>query len=117
MQKTEKQGWPSGNRVEPEIGRGAQSVVPADTERKGGVQTGLLNELLSRGNLNAAYRKVRANGGAPGVDGMTVEEAFPYLDGHAQRFVIQNGIKRSDKSEPQEWIKSASALKDRYATK
>ena len=33
-----------------------------------------MDEVLSRENLNAAYRKVKANAGAPGVDGMSVEE-------------------------------------------
>jgi hypothetical protein len=42
------------------------------------VQEGLnemtMDEVLSRENLNAAYRVVKANAGAPGVDGMSVEE-------------------------------------------
>jgi hypothetical protein len=33
-----------------------------------------MGEVLSRENLNAAYREVKANAGAPGVDGMSVEE-------------------------------------------
>jgi group II intron reverse transcriptase/maturase len=54
---------------------------------------------LSRGNLNAAYRKVRANGGAPGVDGMTVEEAFPYLEAHKDE-IIRRIIKGKYKPQP-----------------
>ena len=33
-----------------------------------------MDEVLSRENLNAAYRVVKANDGAPGVDGMSVGE-------------------------------------------
>ena len=38
--------------------------------------------MLSRENLVAAYQRVVTNGGAPGVDGMTVEELAPYLREH-----------------------------------
>jgi len=42
--------------------------------------TMLLEEVLRRENLTLAYRKVRANKGAPGIDGMTVEALKPYLE-------------------------------------
>ena len=34
----------------------------------------LMEEILTRENLNQAYKKVVANKGASGVDGVTVEE-------------------------------------------
>jgi group II intron reverse transcriptase/maturase len=43
--------------------------------------------LVSRENLNAAYKKVKRNGGAPGVDGMTVDEAAPYLKEHGDEII------------------------------
>ena len=39
----------------------------------------LLEAILDRQNMNKAYKRVKANKGAPGIDGMTIEEALPYL--------------------------------------
>ena len=39
----------------------------------------LLEEVLRRENLIKAYQKVRANKGAPGIDGMTVDDLKDYL--------------------------------------
>lgn len=39
----------------------------------------LLEKVLSRDNMNAAYRRVCANKGAGGVDGVTVEELGDYI--------------------------------------
>lgn len=36
----------------------------------------LLEKILEKENLNKAYKHVKANKGAPGVDGVTVEEAY-----------------------------------------
>ena len=39
----------------------------------------LLGKILDRDNLNRAYKRVKANKGAPGIDGITVEEIGAYL--------------------------------------
>ena len=39
----------------------------------------LMEQILSKDNLNAAYLQVVRNKGAAGVDGMTVEELGAYL--------------------------------------
>ncbi len=51
--------------------------------------TMLLEEVLRRENLITAYRKVRANKGAPGIDGMTVDDLRPYLTEHWPRIKRQ----------------------------
>ncbi len=42
-------------------------------------QPELLEKILDKDNLNRAYKRVKANKGAPGVDGMTIEETAQYL--------------------------------------
>jgi group II intron reverse transcriptase/maturase len=42
----------------------------------------LWEQIFNRGNLFAALARVEANGGAPGVDGLTVEALRPYLIAH-----------------------------------
>src|SRR5690606_24075960 len=42
----------------------------------------LLDRMLERENLLLAYKRVVRNGGAPGVDGVTVAELQAYLNTH-----------------------------------
>ena len=53
----------------------------------------LLEKVLDRDNLNRAYRRVKANKGASGVDGITVDEALPWLKEHREELLesIRNG--------------------------
>ena len=53
----------------------------ADTDNQKGK---LMGEILSRANLNAAFKKVKANKGAGGVDDMQVDELLPYLRQHGE---------------------------------
>ena len=39
----------------------------------------ILGKILDKDNLNRAYKRVKANKGAPGVDGMTIEAALLWL--------------------------------------
>jgi len=45
-------------------------------------QPKLLEAILYKDNFNRAYKRVKANKGKPGIDGMTVEEALSYLREH-----------------------------------
>ncbi|MBQ3465664.1 MAG: group II intron reverse transcriptase/maturase [Firmicutes bacterium] len=47
----------------------------------------LLEAILDRRNMNKAYKRVKANKGAPGIDGMTIEEALPYLRDHKDELI------------------------------
>ena len=53
----------------------------ADTDSQKGK---LMGEILNRANLNAAFKKVKANKGAGGVDEMQVDELLPYLKQHGE---------------------------------
>ena len=44
-----------------------------------GLEVSLWEQMLSPENLGRALMRVRANAGAPGVDGMTTEELVPWL--------------------------------------
>jgi RNA-directed DNA polymerase len=50
----------------------------------------VLEEVLRRENMVSALRRVRSNKGAPGMDGMTVEELVPYLSSRYHR-IRSNG--------------------------
>ena len=52
-------------------------------------QPKLLEAILHKDNFNRAYKRVKANKGAPGVDGMTIEEALPYLKEHQQELTTR----------------------------
>jgi RNA-directed DNA polymerase len=57
----------------------ARSTVPS-TERSG--LADLMEQIVERGNLVRALKRVRANQGSPGVDGVTVDELPDYLRKH-----------------------------------
>lgn len=45
---------------------------------------GLMEQVVERENMLSAWKRVKANNGAPGIDGMTVEELWPWLYSHWQ---------------------------------
>lgn len=47
----------------------------------------LMEEVTERDNLNRAYRQVRANKGAAGVDGMSVDDVRAWIAGHKDAFI------------------------------
>ena len=47
----------------------------------------LMERVCERENLNRAYKRVKGNKGAPGVDGVTVEELYGWLKEHVEELV------------------------------
>ena len=47
----------------------------------------LLDLILRKDNMNKAYKKVKSNGGAGGIDGMQVDELLPYLKEHSDELI------------------------------
>lgn len=59
----------------------------------------LLEKILDKENLNKAYKHVKANKGAPGVDGVTVDEAYDFIVQNKERLLHQMR-KRTYKPQP-----------------
>lgn len=47
----------------------------------------LMERICERANLNRAYKRVKANKGAPGIDGLTVEDLGAYLSRHKEQLI------------------------------
>ena len=73
-----------GQTVKPEDHRSEQSPSPApdDTAAHPAEAGSLWGQLMARGNLAEALRRVERNAGAPGIDGMSTEELRPWLKDH-----------------------------------
>ena len=74
------------------------SNVTAEREKIDPGEQRMMEEVVERENMRAAYQQVRRNGGAPWIDGMSVEELGRYLS------VEWQGIKEallSDRYQPQ----------------
>ncbi|WP_054940217.1 group II intron reverse transcriptase/maturase [Paenibacillus ihuae] len=81
MKAEYRKGCLQRNSVEREEYAGAQSAGVRERRERDGA-TDLLEQILDRDNLNRAYKQVKRNHGAPGIDGMTVEDALPWLQEH-----------------------------------
>ena len=83
-------------RVEPRGNVGVPSISSMPERKRDGVNeyaSGLLEKILHRDNMNLAYKRVKANKGSHGVDGMTVNELLQYLkqNGNQLRQSIMEG--------------------------
>jgi RNA-directed DNA polymerase len=54
-------------------------------QQKGSGRGDLLAQVLSRENMAAAWKRVKANKGSAGVDGLTIEQTIEFLKEHWPR--------------------------------
>ncbi|MEN6411344.1 MAG: group II intron reverse transcriptase/maturase [Veillonellales bacterium] len=84
-QKTSKMGCPCEGMLEAKSSKGARSMVTPESARRNRVN--LLEQILSRDNLNKAYFRVMRKKGAAGIDGMQVGEMKAWLKEHKGEFL------------------------------
>jgi RNA-directed DNA polymerase len=61
--------------------------TPTASERERALTNDLMTQVCERDNLNRAYKRVKANKGAPGVDGMTVSDLYGWLVQHREGLI------------------------------
>lgn len=81
MRAEYRKGCLQRDNVERKEYAGARSTETRERGERGGT-TDLLELIIDKDNLNRAYKRVKSNHGAPGIDGMTVEAALPWLREH-----------------------------------
>jgi group II intron reverse transcriptase/maturase len=83
-------GWPQRDSAEHEGYAGALTDKRITENNNINVDSrgnGLLEEILSRDNLNKAFKQVKRNKGTHGVDGMEVEHLLQYLKDNGEELV------------------------------
>ena len=81
-----RRAYPEGSgRKPPEQGSGASNITARPQPSSPEVEVRLMEKIISRANMMAAYQRVMANKGAAGIDRMTVEQLQPYLKEHWPR--------------------------------
>jgi RNA-directed DNA polymerase len=65
----------------------AERQALAAMDRQRALTQDLMERVASSANLNQAYKRVKANKGAPGTDGMTVQDLRPWLADNKDKLV------------------------------
>ena len=91
-----REGYLQKDRVELEEYVGAPSISLTLEKRQDAeikYSNGLLEKIIDRNNLNQAFKRVKANKGSHGIDGMKVDELLQYLkeNGDSLRQFILDG--------------------------
>jgi retron-type reverse transcriptase len=73
---------------------GAHSATGGESTVQNGIQ--FVDLVLARANLNLAFKRVRQNKGAAGVDGMTIDQLPEYTRKHREELLesLRNGTYR-----------------------
>jgi RNA-directed DNA polymerase len=76
--------WDRPSNSKGETGGEEESVrqVTSASEEPEPLKSAMMEEVVQRGNLTKALKRVRANKGSPGIDGITVEELTDHLREH-----------------------------------
>ncbi|MNL02187.1 Group II intron-encoded protein LtrA [compost metagenome] len=95
MKAEYRKGCLQRDSVEREEYAGARSTDAREGKERDGAND-LMERILDKDNLNRAYKQVKRNHGAPGIDGMTVEAALPWLRENRDKLLqsIQDGSYR-----------------------
>jgi group II intron reverse transcriptase/maturase len=94
QQKTTQVDCREEDKVEPENNPGVPSLVKLNIAMMTDGKTDLMEEILDKDNLNSAYLKVKGNKGAPGIDGMSVQELLAYLKNHGEE--LKDSIRKGE---------------------
>lgn len=95
-QKPGQPGRDTAGKGEARSGVARDETRPACQQREGLGRDDLLTQVLSRENMVAAWKRVKANKGSAGVDGLTIDGTQEYLKTHWPRIrsEIQSGTYR-----------------------
>ena len=74
---------------EAQRGDGRVHQATAALVRTEPIMVDLMQEVVNRENVIRAWKRVRANKGSPGIDGMTVDELTDYLREHWPRIRVE----------------------------
>lgn len=75
-----------------------QQTITASRETED-LATDLMEKVCLKANLSRAYKRVKANKGAPGIDGMTVDELAAWIGSHKEQ-LIQRLLEGSYQPQP-----------------
>lgn len=99
-------GYPKGaihHGDSSEGGTGACSLVAQQTHKAKDapciLAINLMEKICCKANLNQAYKRVKANKGAPGIDGLTVDELGTWIRDHKEQ-LIQSLLDGNYKPQP-----------------
>lgn len=81
----ENRSCPQKDSAEHEEYAGVRSVDSREVAEQDDAD--LLERILDRENMKRAYKRVRTNNGAPRIDGMTIEDALPWLREHREELL------------------------------
>ena len=92
LQTTQYRGYPLKGEMEAQGSTEVHSISSVSEDGRNNVQrytSKLLEIIVSRENMRKAYKRVVANKGGPGIDGMRVDELLLYLGSrHRYREVL-----------------------------